>query len=251
MKSYDETINTVFNRIDEYKTAQKRNKKIITATAIPMCVAVLIATISMGVSKTDAFKPKTQPTDQGSTEPCEVETESTPNTEQNSTLEMDIIGIVKVDGIVYRQQFNVDETLFTADKYLGDAKNFEGSYQFQSTNEHYYGDFSDITTDLYTVKESKNLMMVKLGNGGTVILGRVDEIIVNGKAYSSTYTKLAESQLTAYEFLGTADNYELIDVPTREEPYISPDDEVWTIKEDDDKLLIKKSNGDEIIYTAE
>lgn len=251
MKSYDETINTVFDRIDKYKITQKRKKKIITATAMPMCVAILIATIGIGISKIDAFKPSTQPTDQGSTEPCEVESDVMSNYEQNSAMEADMIGIVKVDGIVYRQQFNVDETLFTADKYLGDAKNFEGSYRFASTNEHYYGDFSDITTDLYTVKESKNLMMVKLGNGATVILGRVDEIIIDGKAYYSTYTKPEDNQLTADEFLGTADNYELVDVPTREEPYICADDEVWSVKKNDDKLIIKKSNGDEIIYTTE
>ncbi len=48
MKSYDETVNDVFERISEYKTAQKRKRRIITSTAACLCCACLIALIGIG-----------------------------------------------------------------------------------------------------------------------------------------------------------------------------------------------------------
>lgn len=56
MKSYNETINTVFDRIDEYKTAQKRKKQIITritVSAFSVCLAVAIGVFAF---KGDIFK---------------------------------------------------------------------------------------------------------------------------------------------------------------------------------------------------
>ncbi len=58
MKTYNETVNTVFERIDEYKTAQKRKKKIITHTAVPACCIALAAMIGIGVWQSDVFKSK-------------------------------------------------------------------------------------------------------------------------------------------------------------------------------------------------
>lgn len=246
MKNYDETINYVFERINLYKQKQKQKRKIITQVAIPalsVCVAVAIGIFAI---KGDIFKSKPPVTLDDSTVIGEKDY-ITPNDNQPDIMQIpgendtnDIIGSVKVDGVQYLQ-CSTDDTLFTADKYLGDAKDFEGSYK------QFSGNFTNMTTKLYTVKESPNVMMIKLGNGGTVILGRVGEIIVEGKTYFST--QWITNEFTVDKYLGNAEDYELIEVPYRES-YIVPEDEIWTVKENSNILFVKKSNGDILIYSV-
>ena len=149
----------------------------------------------------------------------------------------DVLGAVIVDKIQY-MQYSIDDTLFTADKYLGDAREFDGTYKTY---------INEITAELYTVKESDNVLIVKLGNGGTVVLGRVGEIIVEGKTYFST--QWIANEFTVDKYLGHAEDYELIEVPYRES-YIVPEDEIWTVKENSNILFVKKSNGDILIYSV-
>lgn len=258
MKNYNETINTVFERIDQYNLAQKRKREIITRVALPtlsMCLAVAVGVFAF---KGDIFKSEPPVTLEDSTvigeqdyiEPDEIDgnwygdgQEESPNNSTNNTstttgTSADRLGSVQVGGITYLQ-CSIDDTLFTADKCLGDAKDFEG----------YYKEFSDddISTELYTVKESPNVMMVKLSNGGTVILARVGEIIVDGKTYFSTQWVVDE--FTADKYLGRAEDYELIEVPYRES-FIIPQDEIWTVQENADILLVKQSNGDILIISV-
>ncbi|MBQ8740557.1 MAG: hypothetical protein IJY79_03280 [Clostridia bacterium] len=267
MKSYDETINTVFDRIGEYKTAQKRKKKIITRTLLPVCSVVLITVIGICVWQSGILKSEPPVTLEDSTvigekdyiEPDELDNsqeEQISSSSYNSTSQtddtqpdimqipgendmVDIIGSVKVDGIQYLQ-CSTDATLFTADKYLGDAKDFEGSYK------QFSNDFNSMANELYTVKESSNVMMIKLGNGGTVILGRVGEIIVDGKTYFST--QWVKNEFTVDKYLGKAEDFELIEVPYRES-FIVPEDEIWTVQENSNILFIKKDNGDILVYS--
>lgn len=246
MKNYDETINNVFERIDEYKLKQKQKRKVITQVAIPalsVCVAVAIGVFAV---KGDIFKSKPHVTLDDSTVIGEKDY-ITPDDTQPDIMQIpgendtnDMIGSVKVDGVQYLQ-CSTDATLFTADKYLGDAKDFEGSYKQFSDN------FTNMTNKLYTVKESPNVMMIKLGNGGTVILGRVGEIIVDGKTYFST--QWVANEFTVDKYLGNAEDYELIAVPYRES-FIVPEDEIWTVKENSNILFVKKSNGDILIYSV-
>lgn len=246
MKNYDETINNVFERIDQYKLKQKQKRKFITQVAIPalsVCVAVAIGVFAV---KGDIFKSKPHVTLDDSTVIGEKDY-ITPDDTQPDIMQIpgendtnDMIGSVKVDGVQYLQ-CSTDATLFTADKYLGDAKDFEGSYKQFSDN------FTNMTNKLYTVKESPNVMMIKLGNGGTVILGRVGEIIVDGKTYFST--QWIANEFTVDKYLGNAEDYELIEVPYRES-YIVPEDEIWTVKENSNILFVKKSNGDILIYSV-
>ena len=51
MKSYDETINTVFDRIGEYEKTQKNRRKVITRTAASFCCVCLVALGCVGVLK--------------------------------------------------------------------------------------------------------------------------------------------------------------------------------------------------------
>ena len=245
MKTYNETINTVFERIDDYKLKRLRKKKIIMRVAIPalsMCLAVAVGVFAF---KGDIFKSNPLETLEDSTvigekdyiEPNDVDSDDN-NTSTTIGAPADMLGSVQVGEITYLQ-CSIDDTLFTADKCLGDAKDFEG----------YYKEFSDddISTELYTVKESPNVMMVKLSNGGTVILARVGEIIVDGKTYFST--QWVTDEFTVDKYLGRAEDYELIEVPYRE-TFIVPQDEIWTVQENTDILLVKQSNGDICIMSV-
>lgn len=42
MKSYDETISTVFRRMDEYETAKKRRRTLVLRTAAPLCCLLVL-----------------------------------------------------------------------------------------------------------------------------------------------------------------------------------------------------------------
>ena len=67
MKTYNETINTVFERIEQYNSVQKRKRKIITRVAVPafsMCLAVVVSIFAF---KDDIFKSKAPVTREEST----------------------------------------------------------------------------------------------------------------------------------------------------------------------------------------
>lgn len=273
MKNYDETINTVFERIDEYKLKQKRKRKIITRVAVPAFSVCLAIAIGVFAWKGDMFKTKPPVTLDDSTvigekdyiEPDEVDgdlqgngQEAPPSNSGNNTSSVggndntpsdsvhrpngmvgndmiDIVGMVIVDKIQYTQ-FSVDETLFTPDKYLGDARDFDGTYKSH---------INEIQVALYTTKESNNVLMAKLSNGGTVILGRNGDIIVNGKLYG--ITGIDSAQHVVGEYLGTADEFEIIDVPYRQKN-INANDEIWSMKDYNDGLLIKTADGNWVVF---
>lgn len=272
MKSYDETINTVLDRISEYKTAQKRKKKIITRTVLPICSVTLAAAIGIGVWQSGIFKSKSSVTLKDSTvigekdyiEPDELDNDiktDASTTDQNKGQDdiydratystsssasvngtvgndiADIIGAVIVDEFLY-QQFSVDEELFTADKYLGDARDFDGTYKSH---------INESPVALYTTKESDNVLIAKLSNGGTVVLGKCGDIIVNGILYGTTAGD--PTQYVADKQLGTADDFEIIDVPYRKKR-INPQDEIWSVKDNDDILLIKTSDGNITVFAV-
>lgn len=243
MKNYDETISTVFERIDQYKTEKLRKRKTITRIAIPAFSVCLAVAIGIFAVKGDVFKNESSITLDDSTIIGEKDHNTSDDTQpdimkipgENDTA--DVLGAVIVDKIQY-MQYSIDDTPFTADKYLGDAREFEGTY-----NSH----INDMPAELYTIKESDNVLIVKLGNGGTVVLGRVGEIIVEGKTYFST--QWIANEFIADKYLGNAGDYELIEVPYRES-YIVPEDEIWTVKENSNILFVKKSNGDILIYSV-
>lgn len=55
MKNYNEMANDVFHRITEYKTVQKRKRKILTRIITPLCVICLIALMGVGVWQNGLF----------------------------------------------------------------------------------------------------------------------------------------------------------------------------------------------------
>lgn len=55
MKNYDETINSVFDRISEYEVQKKRKRKVIAKTVTSMCCFCLVALLGVGVWQSGLF----------------------------------------------------------------------------------------------------------------------------------------------------------------------------------------------------
>lgn len=239
MKSYNEMAESVFTRINEYETAKRRKKKIILSTAVPACFlcAAVIAGISIHIAGAGgtaaAFKSSPQENSGSAVSSSEVSSDS--ESKKFAYLDDDMLGVVYINGIEYVQSFAdfvIDEA-FTADKLIGDAREYDGTYRD-----------GDMTALLYSVKESKNALILKLGNGGTILLERSGELCVNGKDYRF-YGYGSEGEKKEKR-IGKAKPY-IIDVPTRQNN-ISPDDVIWTVSGDENKLIAVKSDGTQVIY---
>lgn len=239
MKSCNEMAESVFTRINEYETAKRRKKKIILSTAVPACFlcAAVIAGIAIhiaGAGGTAAdFKSSPQENSGSAVSSSEISSDS--ESKKFAYLDDDMLGVVYINGIEYVQSFAdfvIDEA-FTADKLIGDAREYDGTYRD-----------GDMTALLYSVKESKNALILKLGNGGTILLERSGELCVNGKDYRF-YGYGSEGEKKEKR-IGKAKPY-IIDVPTRQNN-ISPDDVIWTVSGDENKLIAVKSDGTQVIY---
>lgn len=239
MKSYNEMAESVFTRINEYETAKRRKKKIILSTAVPACFlcAAVIAGISIHIAGTGgtaaAFKSSPQENSGSAVSSSEVSSDS--EGKKFAYLDDDMLGVVYINGIEYVQSFAdfvIDEA-FTADKLIGDARDYDGTYRD-----------SDMTALLYSVKESKNALILKLGNGGTILLGRSGELCVNGRDYR--FYGYGDGSKKKEKRIGSAKRY-IIEVPSRQS-FAEPDDEIWTVSGNADELLLIKPNGTQVIY---
>lgn len=239
MKSCNEMAESVFTRINEYETAKRRKKKIILSTAVPACLlcAAVIAGVAIhgaGAGRTPAT-PKSSLRENSGNAVSSSEVSSDSESKKFAYLDDDMLGVVYINGIEYVQSFAdfvIDEA-FTADKLIGDAREYDGTYRD-----------GDMTALLYSVKESKNALILKLGNGGTILLERSGELCVNGKDYRF-YGYGSEGEKKEKR-IGKAKPY-IIDVPTRQNN-ISPDDVIWTVSGDENKLIAVKSDGTQVIY---
>ena len=239
MKSCNEMAESVFTRINEYETAKRRKKKVILSTAVPACLlcAAVIAGIAIygaGAGGTAAaFKSSPQENSGSAVSSSEVSSDS--ECKKFAYLDDDMLGVVYINGIEYVQSFAdfvIDEA-FTADKLIGDARDYDGTYRD-----------SDMTALLYSVKESKNALILKLGNGGTILLERSGELCVNGKDYR--FYGYGDGSEKKEKRVGSAKRY-IIEVPNRQSS-VEPDDEIWTVSGNADELLLIKPNGTQVIY---
>lgn len=172
MKTYDETLNSVLNGVKEYKIRQKKKKQIIINSALSFVLVCAVAVLVIkNNTHTDMLYTEKSNSNLESTH-YGVESATNDETLQSSesNFNTDLLGAVVYNNNSYVQQTNLDTDLFTADKYLGDASDFEGTYQIMA---------DDIEAKLYTVKESEDILLVKLGNGGEVVLCREDKIEVD------------------------------------------------------------------------
>lgn len=239
MKSCNEMAESVFMRINEYETAKRRKKKIILSTAVPACFlcAAVIAGVAIHIAGAGgtaaAFKSSPQENSGNAVSSSEVSSDS--EGKKFAYLDDDMLGVVYINGIEYVQSFAdfvIDEA-FTADKLIGDARDYDGTYRD-----------SDMTALLYSVKESKNALILKLGNGGTILLGRSGELCVNGRDYR--FYGYGDGSKKKEKRIGSAKRY-IIEVPSRQS-FAEPDDEIWTVSGNADELLLIKPNGTQVIY---
>lgn len=230
---------SVFMRINEYETAKRRKKKIILSTAVPACFlcAAVIAGVAIHIAGAGgtaaAFKSSLRENSGNAVSSSEVSSDS--EGKKFAYLDDDMLGVVYINGIEYVQSFAdfvIDEA-FTADKLIGDARDYDGTYRD-----------SDMTALLYSVKESKNALILKLGNGGTILLGRSGELCVNGRDYR--FYGYGDGSKKKEKRIGSAKRY-IIEVPSRQS-FAEPDDEIWTVSGNADELLLIKPNGTQVIY---
>ena len=230
---------SVFTRINEYETAKRRKKKVILSTAVPACLlcAAVIAGVAIhgaGAGGTAAdFKSSPQENSGSAVSSSEVSSDS--ESKKFAYLDDDMLGVVYINGIEYVQSFAdfvIDEA-FTADKLIGDAREYDGTYRD-----------GDMTALLYSVKESKNALILKLGNGGTILLERSGELCVNGRDYR--FYGYGDGSEKKEKRVGSAKRY-IIEVPNRQSS-VEPDDEIWTVSGNADELLLIKPNGTQVIY---
>lgn len=193
MKNYNEMANDVLRRIGEHETEQRNKQKTVKRVIMPICCFCLVAILGIGLWQGNFFNSKPPITLDDSTIIGEKDTiddkdgsggnddidghwspngqEAPPSDSSNSATSessgttndndvIDVIGMVKVDDITYVQCSTTTE-IYTPNKYLGEAYDFEGTYQTH---------LSDVAGGLYNVKEDPNILMVELKNGDYVIL---------------------------------------------------------------------------------
>lgn len=154
MKNYNEMANDVLRRIGEHENEQRNRRKVMKKVIIPICCFCLVALLGIGLWQGDFF---------GNTKPIELEDSTIigekdyiePETNSQSSDVGDVIGMVKYNGANY-VQCSTSTTAYTPDKYLGEAYDFEGTYQIF---------FSDVAGGLYMTKEDPDVLMVELKRG--------------------------------------------------------------------------------------
>ena len=151
MKNYNEMANDVFRRIGEHEIKQKNRRKAMKKVIIPICCFCLVAILGIGLWQGDFFS-KTPPTQLDDSTVIGEQDYIEPETSNQSGSMGDVIGMVKYNGANY-VQCSTTTKAYTPDKYLGEAEDFEGTYQL---------DFEDIVGGLYMVKEDPNVLMVLL-----------------------------------------------------------------------------------------
>ena len=187
MKNYNEMANDVLRRIGEHEIKQRNRRKVMKKVIIPTFCFCLVALLGISLWQVDFFakKPSTQlenssvigeqdlvDNKDGSGENNDTDGDFSPNGQEappsdsdnsaasensdttNSNGVIDVIGMVKYGGTNY-VQCSTSATVYTPDKYLGEAHDFEGTYQT---------DFDDISGGLYMAKEDPDVLMVELKN---------------------------------------------------------------------------------------
>lgn len=183
MKTCDEMIRDVHSRIAEYEVQKKRRRvrAVVTAAAVTPMIALTV--IGAGLLKSGRlFRSNTMTTGSTAAEIEIVTPEAVSQSENGITKtslstdnlnddsrtiksnaafseSADCLGYAVIDGEYYQQS---GEGEYSPDRYLGKGSDFEG----------YYANL-DISSEFYTAKESEDVVVVLLGNGGQVDLKRI------------------------------------------------------------------------------
>ena len=154
MKNYNEMVNCLLERREQYQKEQRAKRKKIVSAALP-AFGICLALFGIGIFQGGISLPETR-------EPLPQNTLDTilSLTEESLSETKDVaefVGMVQIEGVSYVQCSSIHE-VYTPDEYLGDAEDFNGTYQLENSG------------DLYTVKEDVDVLMVKFDDGEIAIL---------------------------------------------------------------------------------
>lgn len=155
MKSRDEMVNSLFERRTQYQAEQKRKRNTLVKAVIPAFCVCLALVLGVGIWQSNT------PDYIGDTPSKSDAATSTPsdNTADTNNETVDMISSIKVNGVNYVQCSNVTQ-IYTPDKYLGVAADFDGTFQL------------DPDVKLFTVTEDSDMLLVKLQNGDCIFLAK-------------------------------------------------------------------------------
>ena len=160
----------------------------------------------------------------------------------------DLLYSVTLDGKNYIQfaGFNGKTDLFTPDEFIGYGRDFGGLAVYFDN------------TELYTAKESKYVLIARYETGTEIILGRVNNIIINGREYFTTQWDTDPYTADESNFLGTVSDFEKIDIPYadqlrrengEENTVLEPECRLYAV--DSETILAIHSNGNKLILCAD
>lgn len=130
MKNYEETINSVLNRVNTYEIARKRRRKVITSTFTSMCSLCLVALLGIGIWKTGLFS--SPPPSVGGNAIITTDTANPSNTEAAHNNELTI----------YLNQIN--EIASAAPLYLDPSKHYTANWNTEDVAKYIGVDLSNI-----------------------------------------------------------------------------------------------------------
>lgn len=157
MKNCNEMVNSLLKRREEYLAKQKARRKLVIQTSIPICSLCMAALLGVGIWHSGADAKLKLSAPQNNENSSVIESTDKPISSHDA---IDVIGTVKVNGVNYVQCSTVTQ-VYTPDICLGNASDFEGTYQTF---------LRDSADKLYTTREDSDVLMVKLNNGDYAIL---------------------------------------------------------------------------------
>ena len=163
MKNCDEMVNSLLMRREQFLKRQKKKRNIMLG-AVLSAFLVCAVLLGVGVGKNSGFG-VTSSDNNETFHQKEAVTSYTQSASVPPNMLIDVIGLVKVDGVNYVQCSTTDK-IYTPDVCLGNASDFEGTYKTY---------FRDSTYKLYTVKEDSDILLVKLENGDFLVLAREED----------------------------------------------------------------------------
>lgn len=218
MKNYDETINSVFERINEYEVEKKHKRKIITRTVTSLCCFCLVALLGIGVWQSDLFKPMPPTVLDGSSNIGELDDSSLQATDngngdkqnqsqQNTTVSNGNDGsqnTTNPNGNETSQPTNTDKVLLylnqidgianAAPLYLDPAKHYTEDWNNEKVTQYLGIDLSNLGSEFECIGEQNHTVTYR--NDGTLVR---DLIGFSYKYAGSEYTVAASKLSVPYD----------------------------------------------------
>lgn len=273
MKNYEEMAHDVFQRINEYDVRKKKQRKIAARTVATVCPACIIAVAGFGIWQNGGFSPNiittaTKKPDNQVNNTIAVTGSSIIETSNNAPLTTVVTDSQEIETSDNIPVTIVDTTTGVADVTSGESVVITGGNGIAQIIDSFNMNgfdyvevceakgrafiidslvMSNSERDVFTVKESKYLLLVKKSSGETFLFTLPGSIIVNGKIYSET--QISPDNYTEENYLGLAGDFEIISTPFNS-VYIGENEEIFTVKENEQFIMLKSSDGETRVFAA-